>query len=260
MAGELAFARYKAGMTDWSAKIFAYCERALDPSFWAEPLNAATNAAFLVAAAAAFALWRAAPAGERRWLDLVLIAIVLGVGVGSFLFHTFATRWAAIADVAPITLFMVAYLIYAVRRFLAWNWLATLLSLALFIAGLYGAGSLRCAGGACLNGSLGYAPALAALLLIGALLWGAGHPAGAMIFASGLVFAVSLAFRTLDRDICAITDLFGTGPVGTHFIWHFLNAVLLYLLLRAAIRHGGFSASVRHGTAPPAGRSARCMI
>lgn len=31
-------------------KLFLYCERAQDPSFWAEPLNAVSNAAFLIAA------------------------------------------------------------------------------------------------------------------------------------------------------------------------------------------------------------------
>ena len=35
---------------DWTASIDGYCER-LDPSFWAEPLNAWTNLAFLLAAA-----------------------------------------------------------------------------------------------------------------------------------------------------------------------------------------------------------------
>jgi len=35
---------------DWSAPIDLYCERT-DASFWAEPANALTNAAFLIAAA-----------------------------------------------------------------------------------------------------------------------------------------------------------------------------------------------------------------
>ncbi|MEE7476065.1 hypothetical protein [Methylobacterium hispanicum] len=38
--------------TDWFEPIRAYCERA-GAGFWDEPLNAATNAAFLVAALAA---------------------------------------------------------------------------------------------------------------------------------------------------------------------------------------------------------------
>ncbi|PWT93645.1 MAG: hypothetical protein C5B56_00365, partial [Proteobacteria bacterium] len=46
--------------------------------------------------------------------------------------------------------------------------------------------------------------------------------------AAGL-FCVSLVFRTIDRTIC------GAFPLGTHFVWHMLNAVVLFVLLRAAI-------------------------
>jgi hypothetical protein len=28
-------------------------------------------------------------------------------------------------------------------------------------------------------------------------------------------------------------------PLGTHFIWHLLNAILLYVLLRTAIKESG---------------------
>jgi hypothetical protein len=40
---------------------------------------------------------------------------------------------------------------------------------------------------------------------------------------------VSLALRTADFAVC---DAF---PPGTHFIWHVLNATVLYVLLRTAI-------------------------
>ena len=29
----------------------------------------------------------------------------------------------------------------------------------------------------------------------------------------------------------------GSFPLGTHFLWHSLNGLVLYLLLRAAIKH-----------------------
>ena len=51
---------------------FGYCER-LDGSFWAEPFNAATNAAFLAAALVAFWLWRRQGVRDRRVLALILI-------------------------------------------------------------------------------------------------------------------------------------------------------------------------------------------
>ena len=41
----------------WSTPIDLYCER-VTVSFWAEPLNALSNIAFLIAAYAALDLWR----------------------------------------------------------------------------------------------------------------------------------------------------------------------------------------------------------
>ena len=52
-----------------------------------------------------------------------------------------------------------------------------------------------------------------------------------MTVAAGL-FALSVMLRTLDRSLC------GGFPLGTLFLWHLLNAVLLYLLLTGLIRYG----------------------
>src|ERR1700724_1536760 len=43
----------------WSTPVHLYCER-MAVGFWAEPVNAATNVAFLVTAFCAFARWRRA--------------------------------------------------------------------------------------------------------------------------------------------------------------------------------------------------------
>src|SRR5262249_44767381 len=100
---------------DWSTPIDLYCERT-DPSFWAEPANALTNAAFLIAAAAAFWMWRRA--GGRVFPVLALIVVLVAVGLGSFAFHTFETRGARLADVIPIAIFIYGYLLLAMMRFL----------------------------------------------------------------------------------------------------------------------------------------------
>lgn len=225
-------------------QLFNYCERGRNPAFWAEPLNALSNAAFLIAAVAALMLWQRwrhdlSGAPRRAGTELALILVVLVIGIGSFLFHTYATRWAVIADVVPITIFMIVYLGYALRRFLTLGWLATLASVAVFMLALREADMLRCHGGPCLNGSVGYLPALAVLIGIGGWLGHQRHPAARWILGAGAIFAVSLTFRTLDRAICPQTALLGGRVLGTHFIWHMCNATLLYLLLAAAIRHGG---------------------
>ena len=231
-------------MDYWNKQLFSYCERALDSAFWAEPINAISNAAFWIAAAMALALWLRTPGRERMAVDLVLVVLVFVIGLGSFLFHTFATRWAVLADVFPITIFMLVYLGCALKRFLGWNWLATLLGVVLFFVALQQAEKIHCGDGPCLNGSVGYIPAFLVLMLIGGVLQAKAHPAARSLMGAGLLFAVSLSLRTVDRTICDATDI-GVlgGPLGTHFIWHILNATLLYILMRAAMLHGR---SVRH--------------
>lgn len=216
---------------DWTRTFDNYCER-LGPGFWAEPLNAVTNLAFILAAVVAL---RAAWHKDRLdWPLAVLIAVTVMVGVGSFLFHTYATLWALLADVIPIQLFIIVYFALAMRRFagLSW-WLSVTLTVA-FVAGSFAGGdALSAAVGDRLNGSEGYLPPLAALVLVGIILVAAGRKAqgDALVIASA-IFAVSLTFRTLDRAVCDVV------PVGTHFLWHTLNGVLLGWLLVAMIRHG----------------------
>src|SRR3989304_3459018 len=84
-----------------------YCER-LGPGLWAEPLNALTNLGFLVAALASWQLARRA--GPADGSVLALIAMMVAIGAGSALFHTFATGWARVLDVLPILLFQLWFL------------------------------------------------------------------------------------------------------------------------------------------------------
>ncbi len=235
----------------WTEQVFNYCERGLDPAFWAEPFNALSNGAFLVAAlAAGSSLGRLPAATEGRSVERLalwlLVALVAVIGIGSFLFHTFATRWALLADVGPITVFMVAYLAFALRTFLGLGWLAIgAIPPAFLLAGAW-TSSFTCASRKlvaiteaarepCFNGSLGYAPALMSLVVIGGLA-ARRQVAGRMLLAAGAVFLLSMALRTLDRDVCAATRLLGQLR-GTHALWHLLNATTLYLLLAAGIGH-----------------------
>lgn len=214
---------------DWSRYIDNYCER-LEPGFWAEPLNAVSNGAFVLAAIAAAVLISRSDTARRDgavWFLAVLVAVI---GTGSFLFHTFATFWAMLADVIPISIFIYVYLGYALRRYVGAGWLPTLVLVIVFAAGSFwldGAVPAHV-----LNGSVGYLPALGALIVLGGLLARSGHPAARGLLGAAALFAVSLTFRTADSSLC------DAWPAGTHFIWHCLNALLLFSLLRTAVRHG----------------------
>ena len=82
---------------------------------------------------AAFALWRR-KARTGDWPTLALIAVTALVGIGSALFHTVATRWAGLADVIPIGVFILGYLALALRRFLGLGVVATGAGLAAYFA------------------------------------------------------------------------------------------------------------------------------
>jgi hypothetical protein len=60
-----------------------------------------------------------------------------------------------------------------------------------------------------------------------------GHPAQLNVSLASTVLFVSLIFRTADLLLCSIL------PIGTHFIWHILNGLVLALYLEAAIRYSG---------------------
>lgn len=212
---------------DWFRAVNNYCER-LDGSYWAEPVNAVTNAAFLIAAAVCWRLIGARPDAGARVLTVVLAAI----GIGSYLFHTHAQVWAMMADVIPIQIFILVYVYLAtVRFFEAPRW-AGLAAVALFVP--YAAVTARLIGAALgpLNGSVGYAPVpilIAAYAL--ALLRRAPETARGLAIGAGLL-VLSLTFRTLDRSVCA------AFPLGTHFLWHVLNGAMLGWMIVVLLRHG----------------------
>ncbi len=204
-----------------------YCER-LGPGLWAEPLNAVTNLAFILAGILLVAaLRRAEPPVRRDPAILGLVALVFLVGIGSGLFHTFATVWAVLADVIPVALFILLYMYLALYRFAAlplWGALigvAIVLVLVAVMPLVFGFSVST------------YGVALAAMLGVGGFLhFKRRHPAGRPILAAAGVFALSLAFRTADLPLCAAL------PVGTHFLWHLLNAVVLYSLTRTMMAAG----------------------
>ncbi len=209
---------------NWSEPVDLYCER-IATGFWAEPVNALSNVAFVVAAVIAFVRWRRAGAGD--WPSLALILVLVAIGLGSFAFHTLATRGAVYLDVIPIAIFIYGYLLLALRRLLALPWRASIEVLVVFFAASRVLPFV--AGPGALNGSIDYLPALVAMLI---MVWFVPAEVRRAIWLAALLFVVSLAFRTMDQAACA------AFPLGTHFVWHLLNAAVLLLLLDTAISVG----------------------
>ena len=207
---------------NWTEQIDGYCERH-GPEFWAEPINAVTNIAFLIAA---LIMWRRG--GPP--IALLLCIILAAIGVGSFLFHTFATSWAALTDVVPIGLFILAYIYAANLHYLRWPVWAAALGTAAFIP--YAALTVPIFGALpFFNISAGYWPVALLIALYAVFLW-RRLPATARGLALGSgILCLSLTLRSIDELLCHAI------PIGTHFWWHILNAMMLGWMIEVLRRH-----------------------
>jgi hypothetical protein len=198
-----------------------YRERGFSPEFWAEPLNALTNASFFIAAVLAWDVARRRRATTRATIALLLLAGV--IGYGSFLFHTVPNHLTMWLDIVPIALFQVLFLWLVSSRMLALNWLASVV----IVVGVVGSSFALFPLHEPLNGSLFYLPSLLTLLAIG-VLWAkrTSFEPYLLVGAAGS-FLLAVTARSLDQRVL--------WHCGTHFLWHVLNGVVVYMALRAWI-------------------------
>ena len=208
---------------DWTAQIDSYCERT-SPAYWAEPINAVTNLAFIIAA---LVMWQRTT-GNRT--AQVLCAILFCIGVGSYLFHTHATAWAALADTAPIGVFILVYLFAVNRSVVGWPlWGALLGTIAFFPYAAVVTMTLNRVPFLSISNFYWTVPIL--LVIYGAALRHRA-PATARGFLAGAgLLSVSITARSLDEILCPAL------PIGTHFLWHCLNGVMLGYMIHVYHAH-----------------------
>lgn len=207
---------------DWHSHIDAYCER-IDPGFWSEPINALTNLAFL---AAALWVW---PRVAGLPLARALAAILFAIGMGSFLFHTFATPWAALMDVVPIGAFILLYLFAVHRDVIGLGFWPALGATALFIP--FAAITVPLLGMLPFFGISAFYWTVPILLVIYALaLHRTPQITRGFLTGAGLL-ALSISARSVDETLCNFI------PFGTHFLWHVFNAVMLAWMILVYRRH-----------------------
>ena len=206
-----------------SQSIDIYCER-LDVGIWAEPINAVTNFAFILAA---IIMWiRCKNLVEGR----VLAFLLFSIGCGSFLFHTFAQTWAAILDVTPILIFILTYIYAANRRFLVWSKRMSITGVILFLPYQFLVESIL-SSIQLFGSSAQYVPVAILIFFYSALLHKSKTNLSRELFVGATILSLSIFARTIDEPLCLIVS------VGTHFIWHILNAIMLAWMIEILRRH-----------------------
>ena len=204
-------------MTDF---IVSYCERT-DWGLWQEPINLISNFAFIVAFFALVYQIRQFKKVSRIYYFFV--SWVLVIGLGSISFHLLATPLAMWLDVVPIFSFIIVYLIWANKRILNRPLWLNLLIVAAFVS-LTLLMDMKFKHIAA--GTFSYLPAWLFLFIFTMKVWFT-FPSVFLRhhFLKALnIFSLALFFRCVDIPLCHFI------PFGTHFMWHILNAILLYYL------------------------------
>ena len=199
-----------------------YCER-VSAGLWGEPLNTVSNVAFFLAAWASWILAKQRKSDSREIFVLVISIIV--IGICSSIFHAFATTWGRVLDALSILVFQLAYLWLYSRRLIKLNiGIIVTMLVAYIFAAVIGRQFPDV-----LNGSLIYAPAFILIIGLGFYHYLSNKEARFSLLSGAGTFLGALYFRTIDNSICSI------WPYGTHFLWHILVAITIYLTMRGLL-------------------------
>lgn len=213
-----------------------YCERIagnFDHGF-GEPLNTITNITFIIASALIFREIFKNKLFKLKNFDIVFLAFTLGlIGVGSSIYHATPSNHTELMDVIPISTFIHLYLISFFIRVLKFKiWQALSVFFAFVFVGYWCGANLD---PQTLNGTIMYIPTYIMLFVMMGFLYLQEKSSAKVktkhLALTALIWSFSLTFRTIDIPACEIT--YG---IGTHILWHILNAIVLYRLIVLIIR------------------------
>ncbi len=193
-----------------------YCESY--DGFLLEPINTLTNLAFFISAVLLLRL------KSKHYSTNIMSVLVFCIGLGSTIWHATQTGIGLAMDSGFIAILIVYYLWCYTRYIMHYKTAIAFLVIATTFAGIVMIGSLQPFGR--WGQGLGYLSPLIVIVLIGWQRFQKGYLYEAKTLWLGMgIFVLSLMFRSLDSWACAYV------PVGTHPLWHLLNATVLYILI-----------------------------
>jgi hypothetical protein len=214
-----------APLTHW----YGVCERSsLGPL--AEPLNVLSSLAFIYVAVTIYRHYKNHEDLESKWIwDIhALTFITFLIGVNSLVFHAFPNPTTELADTLTIVLFIILYFWSVLFRIGRTTFFEALICFTAFVGFSH---MLVAQFPHALNDSIGYLSSMVALIVIAVYLHLRARRSASNFMFAAIIGVVSLSCRIIDRVLCEHTH------VGTHFLWHILNATLLYILLKQLVRN-----------------------
>jgi len=208
-------------------QLFGVCER-LHDGFWQEPLNAISNLAFVYAAFRLYRFYQQHPEIQKlRTIDIrTLIFFIGAIGVASFIFHTTPNYYTELLDIVFIVAFVLLYFFTVLVRVIHAHWFDIIICTTAYLGFTY---ALVNQFPNALNDSIGYLSTMTSLVFLAIYFNIRQRPSAQSYLLAALIGVISLFFRSIDNAVC---DLI---PIGTHFLWHTLNAILMYILTRQLI-------------------------
>lgn len=213
-----------------------YCDTAHMWLGMHEPVNTITNAAILIAAYLAYRHIKRS--GQPITGDLgLLLFLLVGVGIGSALWHGLRTFWALQLDWIPGVLFLLVLTVLWIRQL--YGWAAGVVGmLAMTAATFIGIRIFGPMLGA-ISPNLTFSPMFVSVAATGILMvagtWRKFGRETALIGIACLLFGIGAAVaRSIDIMVCPVI------PFGTHFLWHIglSTAACLGIVLMVRMKRG----------------------
>lgn len=217
--------KINAPLSHW----YGICERH-SLGWMGEPLNVLSSIAFMIVAVAIYRYYKREEDIQRRWIwDIhALTFITFIIGVNSVVFHAFPNPTTELLDTLAIVFFIIIYFWSVLFRIGRCNLFQASVCFVAFVGGSH---ILVHQFPNALNDSIGYLSSMIALIIIAVHLHLKARPSSQYFMLAAITGICSLFCRAIDKEICPML------PIGTHFVWHVLNATLLYILLKQLVRN-----------------------
>tara|TARA_B100001057_G_C22712865_1_gene896520 strand:- start:269 stop:928 length:660 start_codon:yes stop_codon:yes gene_type:complete len=197
-------------------QIFAYCERS-SPFIWSEPVNTLSNLFFIF-----FGFFWFLKGKKNKDNDVIILSIsLISIGICSFLYHLYASLIFGFLDVISIIVFSLMYFLIFNQNFFTLNKFKYFLLCFSFFLYLTIFAYLVSLIEFNINGSEYYFSLIFLLFFYYLIICFKHKDLNIVMLISIIILLFSIFLRSIDKEVC---DNF---YIGTHFIWHFLNAISL---------------------------------